>query len=58
METKKWYQSKTLLANTVLVLGVAVQVLTNTQIMDPEIQAGLIAVINLGLRVITKSGLN
>ena len=56
--TKKWYQSKTLIANTVLILGIVAQVLTNTQIMDPELQAGIVAVINIALRAITKTGLN
>ena len=52
--TKKWYQSKTLMANVVLILGIIAQIFTNTQIMDPEIQAVIVSVVNIILRFMTK----
>ena len=55
--TKKWYQSKTLKVNAVIILGVIVQVLTDTQLFDADIQAALIAVINVGLRLISSDQL-
>jgi hypothetical protein len=55
--TKKWYDSRTLKVNAVLILGLVAQVLTGTPLFDPEIQAGIVAVINIVLRVITKTEL-
>ena len=57
MNTKQWYLSKTLWLN--VVAGIAM--LLQTQygfIVDPETQAGLLAVINLLLRLITNSQLD
>lgn len=55
---KRWYQSKTLWANVVVVLGVVLQLVTNTSIIDTDIQVATVAVINVALRLITSKGLN
>lgn len=52
--TKKWYQSKTLKVNIAIILGVAAQMFTNTQIFDADIQLLIVAAINVALRFITK----
>ena len=54
---KKWYMSKTLWVNTLMVAGMIAEYLIVEQIYSPEIHAIAIAVINLGLRIVTKSGL-
>ena len=52
--TKKWYQSKTIGANVIIVLGVVAQVLTGTTIFDPDLQVAIVAIINAVLRFMTK----
>jgi len=50
---KKWYLSKTFWVNTVLIAAVMLQ--SNTGfIVGPELQAVTIALVNLGLRKVTK----
>lgn len=57
METKKWYRSKTLWTNAFAGLAGLIQAMTGTAWINPEAQVGLLAIVNLVLRVVTKSGL-
>ena len=53
---KKWYASKTLWANTLAAVAMVVQSFTGF-VVEPEAQAGMLAVLNLILRAVTKTGL-
>jgi uncharacterized membrane protein len=53
--TKTWYTSKTLWVNAIALIALIVQGMTGF-IIDIEAQAGLLVVINMILRVITKEG--
>lgn len=53
---KKWYLSKTIWANLIGLCALAIQSQTGF-IITPELQSGLLVVINLGLRVVTKEEL-
>lgn len=55
--TKAWYLSKTLWVNTIAVLALLLQSHIGF-VISPESQAGLLAVVNLILRVITGSAIN
>lgn len=57
METKKWWQSKTLWANAVALLASLIQEATGTDIIDAQGQIAILSVINMGLRAVTKTGL-
>jgi len=57
METKKWYLSKTMWANAVAGLAVIIQGITGSTWINPEAQVGLLALINIVLRIVTKSGI-
>ena len=57
MENKKWYMSKTLWVNTIAGIAGLVQAITGTAIMNPEAQVGILALVNMVLRLITKTGL-
>lgn len=52
---KKWYLSKTLWVNVVAVLGFVAQGLTGQQLASPEMQATALGIVNLVLRLVTKS---
>ena len=54
---KKWYMSKTLWVNALMIAGMVAEYFIAEKIYSPEIHAIVIAVINLGLRIVTKSGL-
>jgi len=54
--TKKFYQSKTFWVNILSAVGLVVQTQTGF-IIDPSIQAIGLTVVNTGLRLITKQGL-
>ena len=55
-EQKKWYKSKTLWAN--LLAGVTAMVAASTGFqIDAEVGVGVLAILNLILRVVTKTGL-
>lgn len=54
---KKWYASKTVWVNLVAGIAILVQAFTGEAWLDAEAQGGLIVVINLILRIITKQGL-
>jgi hypothetical protein len=53
---KKWYTSKTLWVNVLATLGLVLQNATGFQV-DGETQVGILAVLNLILRAVTKEGL-
>jgi len=55
--TKSWYLSKTLWLNVLAVLGVIAEYLITKQVYSPELHVMVLAVINIVLRAITKSGL-
>jgi len=52
--SKKWYDSKTVWVNGVMLAGVVVQSVTGQNVITPEIQAAIITIINLILRSVTK----
>lgn len=54
---KTWYLSKTLWLNVIVITALIAQTYTGF-IIDPEAQAGLLAVINLILRAVTKAPLD
>lgn len=51
---KKWYDSKTVWVNAVMLTGVVFQSVTGQNVITPEIQATIITIVNLILRAITK----
>jgi len=51
---KKWYASKTLWSNAVMLGGSIALNVTGVDLITPEVQASIIVVINLILRVVTK----
>lgn len=53
---KKWYQSKTIWVNVIAfaLWGLA---LATGQSIEPEVGVGILAIINLGLRILTKEPL-
>lgn len=53
METKVWYHSKTLWVNFLAFVAVMAQVTTGQEFFDAEVQAALLVVINLILRIAT-----
>lgn len=53
MEKKKWYHSKTLWANAIA-LGSTVMSVSMGVELSPEEVAGIFAVLNLVMRIITK----
>jgi len=54
--TKKFWLSKTFWVNIIATLAIAIQTQTGF-IVDPSIQAITLSVLNTGLRLITKQGL-
>jgi len=54
---KKWWKSKTLWVNGFAGLAVVIQAVTGTAWLDAEAQAGLLALVNMILRVVTSEGL-
>lgn len=56
MNTKAWYLSKILWVNTIAVLALLLQTRFGF-VIDPEAQTGLLAVVNLALRAITRQPL-
>lgn len=55
VEQKKWYTSKTLWANAVAIAGIVVQGVTGREMFPVEYQAPLLGVVNVVLRMVTKS---
>lgn len=54
--TKKFWLSKTFWVNVIATVGIVVQTQTGF-VIDPSIQAIGLSVVNTGLRLITKQGL-
>ena len=54
---KKWYQSKTMWVNGLAAIAVLIQAITGVAWLDAELQASLIVIVNVVLRLVTKSGL-
>ena len=57
MERKNWIRSRTLWVNAVAFIALVVQNFTGF-VVGVEEQAALLALVNLGLRLITHSGLS
>lgn len=53
MEAKKWHTSKTLWVNGAALVLVGLQAVIGHAVVDPELQAGLLAVTNAVLRLFT-----
>jgi len=54
---KKWYASKTLWTNALMLAAVVVYNATGQDYLTPEVQGAIITVVNVVLRVITKEEL-
>jgi len=58
METKSWYRSKTLWTNGLVLIASLVAGASGGAVeVSPEDTAGILAVVNMILRLITKQGL-
>jgi hypothetical protein len=57
MWEKKWYMSKTLWVNIIAVFALLVQAKAGREVISPELQAGILAGINILLRSITNESL-
>ena len=55
MDTKNWYESKTLWTNALGVAAIVAQGVTGKQVIDPAAQGVVLGVLNLILRLVTKS---
>lgn len=53
MESKKFWESKTMIANFLAVIIIGLQIAMSSQMFDPEVQALLLAAFNLILRMKT-----
>lgn len=51
---KKWYTSKTLWSNGLMLGGIIVLNATGQDIFTPEVQGAILVVVNMILRVVTK----
>jgi len=54
---KKWYKSKTAWVNLAAVVAMAIQWAVGVELISLEAQAGILALINIVLRLITKTGI-
>ena len=54
---KKWFHSKTLWANFIMFGGVLVMTIFGVDVVTPEMQASILAGVNVVLRLVTKEGL-
>ena len=52
---KRWFQSKTIVVNGIAIVIMIAEYLITNQIYSPEIHAIVIAVLNLGLRLVTNT---
>ena len=55
MESKAWYTSKTLWVNLIAVIAIAAQGISGHEVINAELQASILAAINMILRFVTKS---
>jgi hypothetical protein len=53
MNTKAWFLSKTLWFNAVAILAIVIQLFNHYYIIPPEVQSGILAIINIILRTIS-----
>ena len=51
---KKWYCSRTIWANALMLAGALIANISGQDILTPEVQASILAVVNVILRVVTK----
>ena len=56
--SKKWYASKTLWINLLSMTSILAQTYYKTDVLPPEVQVSLLAVINIVLRTVTKNPIN
>lgn len=54
MENKKWFLSKTLWVNAIGIVAIIAQSVTGHEVMNLELQASILAGINMILRFLTK----
>lgn len=57
MDSKPWYTSKTLWVNAIAFVALVIQSFGTGFVIGPEEQIGILAVINILLRLITKTGI-
>lgn len=48
--SKKWYESNTLRMNVVIVIIMVLQFVTGNVVMDPDLQAILVSIMNIAIR--------
>lgn len=53
---KKWYMSRTLWINIGAIVIIVCEYLLTQKIYSPEIHALVIAIVNIGLRMVTNQG--
>ena len=58
MEPKKWFHSKTLWLNFIAFAALALQTFGTGFVIAPEEQAGILVVLNIILRLVTKTGIS
>jgi len=56
--SKRWFMSKTLWVNVLAGLAIIIQAVTGESWLNAEVQVGILAVINLVLRIFTKQPLS
>lgn len=54
---KKWYLSKTIYVNSIMLVGVIAQQIVGKEIITPELQVVILSVVNLILRTVTKENI-
>ena len=54
METTVWYLSKTLWVNAIALVAMIVQGITGNVVVSMELQATILGVVNMVLRLVTK----
>ena len=54
---KKWYLSKTLWVNALMFGGVLIMTFTGVDVLNAEMQAGILVGVNALLRMITNEGI-
>lgn len=55
--TKKWYRSKTLIINILVVVGSIISGVTGENWLDGEMQLMILAIVDVVLRMVTSQGL-
>ncbi|MBK5242831.1 hypothetical protein [Clostridium sp.] len=55
--SKKWYLSKTIYVNSIMLVGVMAQQIAGKDIITPELQVVILSLVNLILRSITKENI-